>query len=668
MKTVARRVLRLLCFVRVSIGKGGAIPLVRQWTRFHALVTAFIALGLAANVHATPSDLDRSFGDYGVTLVSPIEASVLIHVYPIAPISGVMTLRHDGATLVLENGRLWLVDAQGTLDTSFGYGEAGAANGCIVPDACQTTLLGRPAFLRNGAVLIPFHTFNTPTARVGLLQLRPDGKRDPAFGVNGVSVLLERVDQLYAQQTSVYEEPDGAIRVVGLMKFTHVPPGVFGPPTATAANIYLARWRQDGALDTSFGDQGRRITNLHADHDFALEPLPGGRTLVAATRLNNPPAASVHEDQYHTFVSRLLPDGQTDPSFVTFQENGPEVIRVGGIATDSSGLIIVAGTVFQGLTGGATSPTGAFAGYRLRPDGERDSTFGSGGRFRLRPQGDCAMAALTSVAIDSRDRIVLFGNQQNCPLDYRPTTGLVARLLPSGLPDESFASEGKVSFPEGFKTLITDGAVDAEDRIVFSALVAVGVRLRGRNLFFDNRVAVFRLRGGFAPGPAGAGKRTAVEFLHAGFGHYFITADPVEAAQLDLGTDWKRTGQTFLVWSERDAFALPVCRFWSGQRFAPKSSHFYTPYPNECSGLQAEAFWTYEGDVYFLRLPEGPLGARTCPRGSQPLYRAYNNGITGAPNHRYTADSAVLNEMIAKSWSFEGEAQTRVFACGPVQD
>lgn len=621
-----------------------------RWARFHALATAFIALVLAANVHATPSDLDRSFGDDGRTFVSPVGRGITV-----------ITLRQDGAALVLETGRLRLVDAQGMLDKSFGYGEAGVANGCIVPDACQATSLGRPDFLRNGGIVIPFVT-DTPTARVGLLRLRADGKRDPTFGVNGVSVLLERADQLSARQAFVIEEPDGGIRVVGIMKFAQLPPGVLAPPTFNAGNIYLASWRQDGTLETSFGDQGRRITSLHADDNFALDPLPDGRLLVAASRLNNPSNASVDADHYHTFVARLLPDGQIDPSFITFRDDGTDVIRLRGIASDSRGSIIVAGLAFEGLV-----PKGV-AGYRLlRDGGGRDFTFGSAGLFRLVPDGDCTGAGFADLSIDSRDRIVLFGNQFNCQTDPYEAA-LVARYLPSGEADESFASRGNASFKEGFSTRVSNGAVDAEGRIVFSAFVTVRVREMGRFLVFDRRVAIFRLRGGDGAGPAGAAKSTAVEFLHAGFGHYFITANPVEAAQLDLGTDWMRTGQTFLVWSERDATSLPVCRFWSGQRFAPKSSHFYTPYPNECSGLQAEAFWTYEGDVYFLRLPEGELGARTCPPGSQPLYRAYNNGMTGAPNHRYTTDQAVLHEMIAKSWSFEGEVQTQVFACGPVQN
>ena len=64
-------------------------------------------------------------------------------------------------------------------------------------------------------------------------------------------------------------------------------------------------------------------------------------------------------------------------------------------------------------------------------------------------------------------------------------------------------------------------------------------------------------------------------------------------------------------------------------------------------------------------MPEGTPGSRVCPIESRPLYRVYNNGLGGAPNHRYTIERRVLDEMVSKGWTMEGEAQTEVFACVP---
>jgi hypothetical protein len=48
-----------------------------------------------------------------------------------------------------------------------------------------------------------------------------------------------------------------------------------------------------------------------------------------------------------------------------------------------------------------------------------------------------------------------------------------------------------------------------------------------------------------------------------------------------------------------------------------------------------------------------------------PLFRLYNNGLGGAPNHRYTTSMDVFNQQAAAGWTFEGNGDTKVFACVP---
>ena len=55
----------------------------------------------------------------------------------------------------------------------------------------------------------------------------------------------------------------------------------------------------------------------------------------------------------------------------------------------------------------------------------------------------------------------------------------------------------------------------------------------------------------------------------------------------------------------------------------------------------------------------------TNPIGTVSLYRAYNNGLGGAPNHRYTTSLSILNQMIAAGWVAEGDGTPPVFACVP---
>jgi len=157
----------------------------------------------------------------------------------------------------------------------------------------------------------------------------------------------------------------------------------------------------------------------------------------------------------------------------------------------------------------------------------------------------------------------------------------------------------------------------------------------------------------------------AVEYYYADWGFYFETSFPDEIAALDAGAFggvWKRTGQTFNVWpSQTSALALPACRFFSAI-FAPKSSHFYTPFANECASLKAGDAWQYEGIAFYIALADAN---GNCAAETVPLYRVYNNGMGGAPNHRYTTSLDILNQMIAAGWQFEGNGNTKVFACVP---
>jgi hypothetical protein len=156
---------------------------------------------------------------------------------------------------------------------------------------------------------------------------------------------------------------------------------------------------------------------------------------------------------------------------------------------------------------------------------------------------------------------------------------------------------------------------------------------------------------------------TVTEFYHPEFDHYFITAYPDEAASLAAGNlpPWVPTGRTFEVWGSAGTNISQVWRFFSAT-FAPKSSHFYTGNSTEAQALRSGGVWTQEADSAFFMMPS-PTG--TCPTGTIPLYRLYNNGQGGAPNHRYTTDPALRTQMIAAAWVPEGNGKDGVFACVP---
>ena len=160
----------------------------------------------------------------------------------------------------------------------------------------------------------------------------------------------------------------------------------------------------------------------------------------------------------------------------------------------------------------------------------------------------------------------------------------------------------------------------------------------------------------------------AVEYYYSAWNFYFVTAFPDEIAALDggaFGGLWQRTGQRFQVWPQPNAMSTPTCRFFS-IAFAPKSSHFYTPFPSECQYVETNpadvAAWEFENIAFYIQLADAN---GNCPGGTIPLYRLYNNGMGGAPNHRYTINALIFNQMIAQGWVFEGNGNTKVFACVP---
>ena len=154
-----------------------------------------------------------------------------------------------------------------------------------------------------------------------------------------------------------------------------------------------------------------------------------------------------------------------------------------------------------------------------------------------------------------------------------------------------------------------------------------------------------------------------VEYFHAGFGHYFVTNLGAEISALDGGTfgGWSRTGRTFNAYASGNGSVTPVCRFFT-VAFSPKSSHFYTPFASECESLKTGRDWQYEGEAFFIDLPDA---TGVCAPSAQPVYRLYNNGIGGAPNHRYATDPAVRAEMLSKGWVSEGLGPLGVIFCVP---
>lgn len=166
--------------------------------------------------------------------------------------------------------------------------------------------------------------------------------------------------------------------------------------------------------------------------------------------------------------------------------------------------------------------------------------------------------------------------------------------------------------------------------------------------------------------PALAFLGEAVEFYHAGFDHYFLTANGDEIFALDVGyfKGWARTGEKIRVFesgSFNDAPVRPVCRYY-GLPSAGLDSHFYSADPAECYRVNRDygTEWQVEsGNVFQVSLPDTATGA--CPLGSQAVFRVFN--ARPDANHRYTVSLAIRAQMEAAGWIREGYGPDATIMC-----
>lgn len=168
------------------------------------------------------------------------------------------------------------------------------------------------------------------------------------------------------------------------------------------------------------------------------------------------------------------------------------------------------------------------------------------------------------------------------------------------------------------------------------------------------------------PPPQTTGRVSVVEYYNATLHHYFITPNTVEIGLLGKPPfdAWQPTGLSFLAYPPTSApsGSVGVCRFFN-DHFPGVSTHFYAPHGLGCEQVLASfPDWTLEdAQLFYARLPDGN---GTCPAGQIPVYRLYNNGMGGAPNHRFTISASVRQQMIANGYSPEG-AGIGVGWCAP---
>lgn len=497
--------------------------------------------------------------------------------------------------------------ANGDLATGFGHG------GVIRPEdlglpRCQGTPLtllldGQGRLLLGYAVSV---------SSVAVLRINADGTWDSSFGKDGMAALVS------ANSATLRLAVDDAGRIL-----------VAGTGAAMGRGpvLFVARLRDDGLLDTSFGGgSGYGIVDLPGinAHATGLAIQNDGKIVVASTQTRTP--VGIESD---IVVARLTQDGTIDTSFGS-----------GGVATRPfSGSTFLTGLAVQGdstvlsVEYWRSNAEHVWGLIRLDRDGALDQSFGLGG---FAEPGD--ITDIRGFVQDAQGNLLVVGRLDLWDADVQRVAA--RRLTRNGAVDRKFGASGLA--------ILFDFREQTLPALAGSgALFVVGDDAAG--------AAITRLRPDADAHPEIAFDR-AIEYFNAALGHYFVTANAQEAHLLDIGQmpGWVRTGKTMpvILPGYGNPTMSPVCRFY-GRPEAGLDSHFYSAAPAECQAVidRFSVAWIFESaNVFSVYLPDPVTGA--CPSGGIPVHRFFNG--RSDVNHRYVTAGYDARQMAFQGWIAEG--------------
>lgn len=231
------------------------------------------------------------------------------------------------------------------------------------------------------------------------------------------------------------------------------------------------RFRPNGTLDGSFGSGGVVVTDFQANHDF-----PGNDMVILATGQIIVPGQVVRHGETDASITQYREDGSLDTSF---SDNGMAILDLGGsedgftLAVQQDGKLLLGGHSID------TSGIWHFFITRFNSDGRRDLSFGDGGTI-LSTGVFGHIQEVFDIAVQPDGKILASYED----LDFSTTIpSRIARFLSSGAPDISFGVNG-IIFPT---TYVAPLAVQDDGKIL-----AAGVRIRSE---WDTPVFRFKPNG-----------------------------------------------------------------------------------------------------------------------------------------------------------------------------
>lgn len=291
-------------------------------------------------------NLDSSFGGDGA-----IETAVGINSLPYSVLMQgeriIAAGRGGGA-----DGDVVLVryDADGNIDMTFG------SNGFVATAVSPDTDGAMQVVLDNsGRIVVAGYAEIGGHDQPILVRYTSDGDIDPSFGSGGTVTTPIGVNG--SQWHSLAVQPDGRVVAAGFTNGT------------SDDSVAVARYNEDGSIDTTFGMSGTGIVNI----GIALQDDEGRRIVVQDDGAILVTGHSWNGSNWEFLLLRLNRDGEIDTSFgdgdgiVATQIPGLDA-RAFNLALQQDGRIVVSGHLGTGLSYD-------FALLRYNADGSLDTTF-----------------------------------------------------------------------------------------------------------------------------------------------------------------------------------------------------------------------------------------------------------------------------------------------------
>jgi uncharacterized delta-60 repeat protein len=289
------------------------------------------------------------------------------------------------------------------------------------------------ALQADGKIVVAGFVQEGDTYKPSVVRFRSNGELDAGFGKKGIDtftvsrILPPTYQGAYFRSVTV--QADGKILLAGSAWYVA---GV-----NYLSNVLLMRLYANGAIDSSFGDNGTVRTNINSSTGLSVDEAndiklqTDGKIVVAGQ--------SYDYVQHRFLVVRYNADGSIDSNFGL---GGPNLVAIGvsddealSLDIQSDGKIILAGKSYQS---GGFSYRVALA--RFNTNGFLDNSFGTSGTVTTNLSSGADIA--NDVAVQADGKIVTGGYTFNTASSQNNI--LCIRYNSNGRVDSSFGSAGNV--------------------------------------------------------------------------------------------------------------------------------------------------------------------------------------------------------------------------------